>query len=510
MSRASGGGRTGVSVHLEVEGQRRERERPQEVARPSDAPFAILLVGDFRGVGEGAPHGAQPPFGERSPLQVDRDDLDDVLRTLRPAVLVKGTGAVPDQRIDFRALRDFHPDRLIDAAPVPRRLLEERERAGSVEGTDPSPDPDEAPPGKSGAAEALPGSQVLDRILESTAASGAAASEARGGAGEDRPDPLAAASDLEGFVRRITEPHRVPDDSEAEASRRAALDRELTYQLRHILHDGRFRALEARWRGLSLLVHRLETDPDLKVFVLQADPRELESALAEDGLEGALVRSAREALRGAPWGLVVVDRAFGARLPDLRALTRLAEAGRAAGSGVVAEADPSLLGLEAGDEASEEVTRAWSELREREAARHLGLLLPRFLARLPYADGENPCERFDFQELQLRRSPDPDQLLWGHPGILAAILLGTAFRRDGWGLVPGRPDRVDDLPLALHRGEDGVNALPTVEVLLERAQAAGLIEAGFIPVLGRPEEGAARIPAFPSVAASGAVLHGGW
>lgn len=490
-----------VSVHLEAEAEGRLREEPREVPRPSDAPFGILVVGDFRGVGEGAPSGVTPPFDERLPLPVDRDDLNEVLSSLRPAVRVPGTGAVPDQRIDFRTLQDFHPDRLVELAPVLRRLMREREDGGAGADSHPSASaerPVDDP-------ESPRGSEVLDRILDSTPGSDTPDRD-----GDPVSDPLEAASDLDSFVRQITRPHRISESSSEEDERRAALDRELTYQLRHILHDGRFRALEARWRGLALLVHRLETGVDLKVFVLQADPEELVGALGTGALESTLLRSSRELLGGTPWGLVVVDRAFGARSRDLESLARLAELGSATRSAVVAEADPSLLGLEAGAASSQEAAESWTRIRRTEAASYLGLILPRFLARLPYAKGENPCEALDFQELQLRRQPDPGQLVWGHPGILAAVLLGSGFRRDGWDLVPGRPDRIDDLPLALHRGEEGVTALPTTEVMLDRAEAEGLLEAGLIPVLARPEEGAARIPAFRSVAASGAALRGAW
>ncbi len=389
-----------VSVHLEAEAEGRLREEPRELPRPSDAPFGILVVGDFRGVGEGAPSGVVPPFDERLPLAVDRDDLNEVLSSLRPAVRVPGTGAVPDQRIDFRILQDFHPDRLVESARVLRRLMREREDGGAGAESGPSAEHPVDDPEDSRRSErpvddsdTPRGSEILDRILDSTPG---AETPDRGR--DPVSDPLEAASDLDSFVRQITRPHRVSEASSEEDERRAALDRELTYQLRHILHDGRFRALEARWRGLALLVHRLETGVDLKVFVLQADPGELLGALQTGALERTLGRSSRELLGGTPWGLVVVDRAFGARSRDLESLIRLAELGSATRSAVVAEADPSLLGLEVGAAVPQEAAEAWARIRRTEAASYLGLILPRFLARLPYAKGENPCEALDFQE----------------------------------------------------------------------------------------------------------------
>lgn len=41
---------------------------------------------------------------------------------------------------------------------------------------------------------------------------------------------------------------------------------------------------------------------------------------------------------------------------------------------------------------------AWRSLRESEDARYLGLVMPRFLSRLPYGIRTNPVDSFDFEE----------------------------------------------------------------------------------------------------------------
>lgn len=495
-----------VSVSLDAGAEDQVLEKPGRVRSGSDDPFAILVVADFRGVGEGAPSGTLASFDRRVPLAVDRDDLDEALRSLAPSVRIPGSDDVPEQRVDFRTLDDFHPDRLLEKAPVLRALR--RERARSLRGGDRSDEGSSAEEGDP--REHLEGSgpEILDQILAAESGTGLSSGSRSGK--EDVRNPLDIASDLDSFLRRITRPHEVPDPDPAVDARVAALDREAEKQLRRILHDARFQALEARWRALSLLVHRLETGPDLKIFVLQADPAELLHAAEGDGLAALMERSRGDLLDGTPWSVVLLDRAFGAHPRELAALTRLAEAGRATGAAFLAEADPSLLGLDDSTGAAGDAPAAWAELRAHPGADHVALCLPRFLVRLPYAEGENPCETFDFQELEANRPPDPGHLLWANPGFLAALLLGIAFRREGWGLQAGAPDRIDGLPLALHEGEEGVTALPTTEVLLDADEVQGLIQAGFIPVGARPREGTARLLGFRSVSGSGNLLRGPW
>ncbi|TVP55575.1 MAG: hypothetical protein EA351_10310 [Gemmatimonadales bacterium] len=493
---------SGISVSLEAGIDDRVQVERRETRAEAGDPFAILVLGDFRGVGEGAPAADLASFEERVPLAVDRDDLDRAMGALRPAVHIPGDSDAPEQTLAFRTIRDFHPDRLLEHASVLRGLR--RERTGEA-AESPSEDPPEADSHPAGDRAESDDFGLLDQILASEGEpSTPAASE---GSTRGARDPLRAASELDAFLRRITRPYETRDPDPADEARRDALDRETTLQLRRLLHHPRFQALEARWRALSLLVHRLETGPDLKVFLLQADPAERIRAAETGELETLLLRTSGELLGGAPWAVTLVDHTFGDHPREVEALIGLATASQATGTAFVAEADPSLLGIEG---SGAESSAAWHRLRAHPGAAGLGLCLPRFLARLPYAKGENPCESMDFQELEAGRTPDTRTLSWGNPAFLAAILLGTAFRRNGWGLRAGDPDRVDSLPLALHPGKDGTVALPCTELTLSSDQVQGLIEAGFIPVGSRPGEGTARLLGFRSVSKSGATLNGPW
>ena len=50
----------------------------------------------------------------------------------------------------------------------------------------------------------------------------------------------------------------------------AELDKRLTEQVNHILHNEEFRQIESAWRGLHYLVNNTESDENLKVRVCNA------------------------------------------------------------------------------------------------------------------------------------------------------------------------------------------------------------------------------------------------
>jgi type VI secretion system protein ImpC len=188
------------------------------MARDSDPPFRVLVIGDFSGR-----FGASRENPDFTPRVVDRDNFDDVLRAMRVSLDVGG------RRIGFAELDDFHPDQLL-------KVL------GPVE---------------DGEAHIATPADLLSAII----------AEQDGGEDEDD-DPLDAASDLSRFVERATAGHLVaaPDAKQVqrEERRRAAQ----ADKLRALLHDPKFQALEAAWRGLFFLVREVDTGSDLKIYVL--------------------------------------------------------------------------------------------------------------------------------------------------------------------------------------------------------------------------------------------------
>jgi type VI secretion system ImpB/VipA family protein len=506
VSGQEGHRRRNVDIHLQVGDERSPQE---ESAKPRERPtptFMALIVADLRGVGLGASSEGLPPLSQRKATPVDRDDLDQVLAGFGSEVEVPVGNAGFPMSLRFQEMEDFHPDRLIARAPLLRTIRELRSRV--EEGRDPVSGA-QASPAQETDSQVMDGEGLLDEIL--TEAGG----PRRSNGSEGTPGDLAATEgngpgDMQAFLRRVTQPHEVTPKGEGRERRLAILDEAMAARLRSLLRHPRFQAMEALWRGISFLVHRLETGPRLKICLLHATPEELSSAAGEGGLSPMLAAAAED-LPGAPeWNAIMVHQSISREPSDMLLLEALARTGQEMQVPILAEVDPTLLesdeGPESGDAGDER--NHWSRVREHPGAAFLGLLLPRFLLRAPYGEEENPMELLDFEELEPEKDPELAHLLWGHPGFLAVLLLGTAFQEGAASeVLPGRGE-VTGLPPVVHRGGNGAVILPPVEVALGGGEVTQLARAGFIPVEGRPGESTLRIRDLPSVATSGQRLQG--
>jgi len=246
--------------------------------------------------------------------------------------------------------------------------------------------------------------------------------------------------------------------------------------LRGILHHPRFQALEAAWRALYLLVRGLNTDEDLKIFILNITLPEL---IAE-------MDTVRKALqRKGPWAVIAANYSFGQSELDAQALRRVARLAKSLGAPFLAEAH-----LE-----KDEHAEAWDDLRHSPEAPWIGLAMPRFLLRLPYGKDTSAIESFPFEEMP---ESEHKAYLWGNPGFFCAWLLGKSFLAHGWGLNPVER-RIDNLPMHVYQEDGEPVAKPCAEVLLTEREALKLLDAGFMPLASLKHEPAAMIVRFQSI-----------
>ena len=89
-------------------------DHPSATELQPEAPFRILLLGDFSGRADKA---AMSSTGWE-PAAIDRDNFDEVLARLEPGV--------PGMR--FRDLNDFHPDRIYQKSTLFQSLREVRRK----------------------------------------------------------------------------------------------------------------------------------------------------------------------------------------------------------------------------------------------------------------------------------------------------------------------------------------------------------------------------------------------
>ena len=152
----------------------------------------------------------------------------------------------------------------------------------------------------------------------------------------------------------------------------------------------------------------------------------------------------------------------------------------------------------------------WRELRASPIARHVALVVPRILLRLPYGKKTDPIEAFPFEELPKEAGADRSWRRWTSGAFGAAILLGKAFQSNGWDMAPGDEVELDDLPLHSFN-EDGEQQLfPCAEWAFNEKVATKILERGINPIVADRNRNAIRFMRIQSVADPPSPLSGAW
>jgi type VI secretion system protein ImpC len=487
-------------------------------ARPvPETPFRLLLLGDF------SASGSKQPISSRKPVQVDRDNFDDVLAAFHPELKIN-LGDEEPATLKFSHLDDFHPDRLLERVDMFRKLRNIRARLA-----DPATFADAAAEfGLGGRAKPLEEAQsttpqasplalgsLLDDMIEQTEARAQMRS--------------AAESDLQKFVRRVTEPHLVSAADPRQSEILALIDRALGAQMRALLHVSDFQSLEAAWRAVFLLVRRIDTDEMLKLYLVDLSKDELAADL-NSSLDlrttfayRLLAGDAINSVGGEPWAAIVGDYAFAATRAHAELLGRLAKVAHAAGAPFLAAASPALLGCKSFSAtpnardwtapADSDSVSAWAALRSLPEASAVGLAIPRFLLRLPYGEQTDPIESFSFEEMPRdpeHNEPEHEDYLWGNPAFVCALLLAQSFSESGWDLRPGQRAELGRLPAHIYPHEGSSELKPCAEALMTLDTADRIIESGLMPLASVKGQDEVRLLRFQSIAQPLTALVGRW
>jgi len=445
-----------VSVGIEVG----EREQPIPREPESGTPFRILILGDFSGAR------VRAPIAERRPIAVDCDNLDEVVASLAPAV------ELPHGTLEFRALDDFHPDRIYRRDEVIGELASLRDQ--------PAPVPAAAPIASAPAAPAS-GRSLLESMMAQADEEPASQVAAEPGA-------------MAEFLKRVVAPHLAPRQDPRQNEWAARVDAAVAEQMRAILHHPRFQSLEAVWRAVAMLIDRLQPDADLKIYIFDAALEELpgqDSSFPSGTLAKCLGGSA------APWSLLVGNYAFARSAGDAARLRALGQLAASFGAPFLGEAAlPS-------DSPSPE----YETLVRTAEARWIGLALPRFLLRLPYGKDTASTEAFEFEEMPENLHAD---YLWGNPAFFCACVFGLAFRAEGWGMHPARHREIGSLPQHIYREDGAPVAKPCAEVLLTDRDAEFILDHGFMPLASIKDRDSVLLVRIQSIADPPAPLSGRW
>ncbi|MBB3944361.1 type VI secretion system protein ImpD [Rhizobium skierniewicense] len=290
----------------------------------------------------------------------------------------------------------------------------------------------------------------------------------------------------------------------------ALIDEALNAQVNAILHHPDFQAMEARWRGLAMVVREASRGPDVKIKLLNASWRELARSMerATDFDQSHLfeIIYSREfgMPGGEPVGLLIGDYTFSPDdLEGIDSITALSQIGMVAAAAFcpfVAAASPMTVGLEDFSELNrvhdfswlkqEKSRLRWNALRARDDSRFVGLVAPRILLRSPHKPYSRRREDpFPFRE---HVSEDGETLLWGNAAFAFGAVVVRNFNESGWfaDIRGVTQDAVDGgmlspaqlPPLDLGLESDGLSAQPPVEAQLTTGQEQQFSDLGIVPV----------------------------
>lgn len=496
-------------------------ELPRSDSRPHrrdpDTPLRVLVMADFSGRSRRESPSALLELSSRPLLAANADNLDAVMARLAPKLrltLNGGTGGAA-LTIGFAQLDDFHPDALYQRLELFQSLRRSRARllnpasfAQAVAELSPAPLQEPAKPEPAATED---DSALLERLLGKTPEPPST-----------RPAADVGTAAINTLLQAVVQPHIVRSDPRQEAWIEA-VDAAIGEQLRAILHQPAFQALEATWRGVRDLVANLDSDL-LRVDLLDVTKQELLADLRTaagqpraTSLYTLLIDREVQLPDSQPWSLLVGDYAFGATPDDIALLAALGSVAAHTGGPFLAAADPSALGCASAADLADPTQWAplpaaaeqhWQALRQTEVAPWLGLALPRVLLRLPYGQKTEPVEQLEFEEMPLGR--DPDAYLWGNPAFACVRLIAAAFAENGWDFSPGDVLELDDLPAHVYGEADERLMQPGTEVLLGERAMQALLARGIMPLLGHRQRNVVRLARFQSLADPPAALAGGW
>ena len=290
----------------------------------------------------------------------------------------------------------------------------------------------------------------------------------------------------------------------------AALDELINDQLNIIIHDEKFKKLEASWRGLWYLAVQADGARDIKIKVLDISwaevVRDMARALEFDQsqLFQKVYSEEYGTPGGEPYGVLIGDYEISHRaskkhphddIATLDAISQVAAASFApfitsASSELFGMDDFTALGLPLNLEnifAQEEYIK-WRALRDKVDTRFIGLTLPRVLMRLPYRTKPGSYKGIYFYEKSMSHASE--NYLWGNASFAFAGILIREYANVGWfGHIRGVPRNqiggglLTTLPVdAFETDRENLATKPVTDVIITDTIERDISNLGFIPL----------------------------
>lgn len=460
-------------------------------------PVRIAVLGDFSGGAAAGRLETGSDLAARKLLPVEFDNLEDTMARLGVKLTLPIGDGGAGVEVEFNDLEAFHPDPLYRELPVFKALADLRKRLNTTSTFAKAAAEVQSWAGGS--------RKRVSRAGKRRSRSGAPAADAKL---SDFARLIGVAPDVvtdgpvDALLRSIVGPFVVPAPDPKKDALVATVDKALSDAMRAVLHQPEFQNLESLWRGLDMLLRRIETGPMLQVLLVDVSAEEFAADLSatddltETGLYSMLVDKPSQDKNGG-LSLICGLYQFEPTPPHAELLGRAAKIAAHAGAPfVTAIASDALMDRRKAPHPL--VAEALQGLRGLAEGSHLALLSPRFMLRHPYGKRSDPISAFDFEEFT---SADGLRgMLWGHPAILAACLLAAPT---------GRTLSIGDLPFHFFTDADGDQvALPCTERLINADTAARLRQFGIGALMAHKGQPELRVAGIESVTGSEIVLQG--
>lgn len=506
-------------------------------------PFVIGVMADLSG------NAADPlaPVVDRSFLEIDVDNFNDRLKSMKPRVEFQvpndltGEGNLSID-ITFENMDDFSPGAVASKVEGLKQLLKTRTQLSNLL---------TYMDGKGGAEELIAKALNESALLQSLASASKPAAEINrtdetGGLGETRELTMAETenqatgatlavptktSETDDFTTLLQQAFKPKSERAKEAFEDAVktlaeqaltktdlisddavksieaiiaeIDKRLSDQVNRIMHHPDFQKLEGSWRGMQYLANNTETDEMLKIRFMSLTKRELSKIIRrykgsvwdQSPLFKKIYEDVYGQFGGEPYGCLIGDYEFGNGPEDIDILYGVAQIAAAAHSPFIAAASPSIMQMGSWQEIANprDLSKvfltpdyaAWRSLRESEESIYLALAMPRFLARRPYGDDAEPVEEFAFQEDC--DAGNADSFVWCNSAYAMGVNITRAFKLYGWCVrIRGMESggMVEGLPTHGFPTDDGgVDMRSPTEVSISDRWEAELSRNGFMPLL---------------------------
>ncbi|MGK3987673.1 type VI secretion system contractile sheath large subunit [Sorangium sp. So ce136] len=283
----------------------------------------------------------------------------------------------------------------------------------------------------------------------------------------------------------------------------AEIDVKLSRQIDEILHNPSFQKLESAWRGLKFVIDRCDFRENIKVEMLNCSKEDLladfEDApeVPKSGLYKLVYSAEFGQFGGKPVGAIIANYEFGPGPQDIALLQKCAAVATMSHAPFIAAAGPQFFGLKdfGGLPNLKDLKSLfegpqytkWNAFRETEDARYVGLVMPRFLLRLPFGANTVPVKAFNYEEDVVGRH---DAYCWGNATYAFATRLADSFAKYRWCpniIGPQAGGTVENLPLHQYEAMGEIQTKVPTEILLTERREFELSEEGFIGLTFRKD-----------------------